>query len=41
MDWPFDQTPNAITTKQVIHEGLPILLVAYYEDEQRCVCSTP
>ena len=33
--WPFDQAPNvaAITTRQVIEEGLPILMVVHYEDD--------
>ena len=31
--WPFDQAPNvaAITTRQVIEDGLPILTVVHYE----------
>jgi hypothetical protein len=34
-DWPFDQAPNvaAITTRQVIEEGLPILSVVHYFDD--------
>ncbi|MGH9968902.1 MAG: hypothetical protein ACREBG_14035 [Pyrinomonadaceae bacterium] len=34
-DWPFDQAPNvaAITTRQVIESGSPILLVTHYEDD--------
>jgi hypothetical protein len=34
-DWPFDQAPNvaAITTRQVINEGLPILRVIHYLDD--------
>ena len=33
-DWPFDQEPNvaAITTRQVL-EGLPILRVTHYSDD--------
>jgi hypothetical protein len=34
-DWPFDQGPNvaAITTKQVLEEGHPILQVVHYSDD--------
>ncbi len=34
-DWPFDQPPNAaaITTINVIENGLPILLVQHYDDD--------
>ena len=34
-DWPFDQAPNvaAITTRQVLDEGLPILRVTHYSDD--------
>lgn len=34
-DWPFDQEPNvaAITTRQVLEQGFPILLVTHYEDD--------
>ena len=34
-DWPFDQAPNvaAISTRQVIELGYPILLVMHYEDD--------
>lgn len=34
-EWPFDQLPNvaAITTRQVLEDGLPILLVTHYEDD--------
>ena len=33
--WNFDQSPNtaAITTKQVLEEGCPILKVVHYEDD--------
>ncbi len=33
--WNFDQSPNtaAITTKQVLEEGYPILKVVHYEDD--------
>jgi len=33
--WPFDQSPEtaAITTRQVIEEGLPVLVVVHYEDD--------
>ena len=35
MDWNFDQAQNvaAITTKQVIKEGFPILQVIHYSDD--------
>lgn len=35
MDWPFDQAENVttVTTKQVMHEGLPVLSVVHYEDD--------
>jgi len=43
-DWPFDQAPNvaAITTRQVIKEGLPILRVTHYSDDDSWafVCGT-
>ena len=43
-DWPFDQAPNvaAITTRRVIEDGLPILLVIHYEDDHSWafVCGT-
>jgi len=43
-DWLFDQAPNvaAITTKQVIEEGLPILTVVHYSDDHSWafVCGT-
>jgi hypothetical protein len=43
-DWPFDQAPNvaAITTRQVIKEGLPILSVVHYwdDDSWAFVCGT-
>ena len=34
-DWPFDQEPNAaaITTRQVLEDGLPILMVIHYSDD--------
>ena len=34
-DWPFDQAPDvgAITSKQVIEFGYPILFVTHYEDD--------
>jgi hypothetical protein len=34
-EWPFDQAPNvaAITTRQVIEDGYPILRVVHYEDD--------
>ena len=33
--WPFDQAPNvgAITTRQVIENGLSVLVVAHYADD--------
>lgn len=33
--WPFDQPPNyaAITLRQVVREGAPVLLVAHDEDD--------
>jgi hypothetical protein len=33
--WPFDQEPNvaALTTRQVLHEGHPILNVVHYSDD--------
>lgn len=43
-DWPFDQGPRvaAITTRQVIEEGLPILCVTHYADDHAWafVCGT-
>jgi hypothetical protein len=43
-DWPFDQAPNvaAITTRQVIKDGLPILCVTHYDDDDSWafVCGT-
>ena len=35
LDWPFDQAKNvaAITTKQVIKESFPILMVVHYEED--------
>src|SRR5690348_114185 len=42
--WPFDQAPNvaAITTRQVIKDGLPILRVTHYSDDHSWafVCGT-
>jgi hypothetical protein len=42
--WPFDQAPNvaAITTRQVIEDGLPILTVVHYaeDDSWAFVCGT-
>ena len=34
-DWPFDQAPNvaAITSRQVLEDGLPILRVIHYSDD--------
>ena len=34
-DWPFDQGPRvaAITTRQVLDDGLPILPVTHYADD--------
>ena len=33
--WPFDQAPNvaAITTRQVLQDGLPILNVVHYSED--------
>jgi hypothetical protein len=43
-NWPFDQPPNvaAITTQQVIKNGLPILRVTHYSDDHSWafVCGT-
>jgi hypothetical protein len=43
-DWPFDQGPRvaAITTRQVLDEGLPILRVTHYSDDEdwAFVCGT-
>ncbi len=43
-DWPFDQGPNvaAITTRQVLNDGLPILRVTHYSDDHdwAFVCGT-
>ncbi|MDB5291854.1 MAG: hypothetical protein JWL69_3095 [Phycisphaerales bacterium] len=43
-DWPFDQAPNvaAITTRQVLNDGLPILRVTHYSDDHSWgfVCGT-
>jgi hypothetical protein len=34
-DWPFDQATNvaAVTTRQVIEDGLPVLSVTHYLDD--------
>jgi hypothetical protein len=43
-DWPFDQAPNvaAITTRQVLEDGMPILRVTHYGDDHSWafVCGT-
>jgi len=43
-DWPFDQSPDtaAITTRQVLEDGLPILRVTHYADDHSWafVCGT-
>lgn len=43
-DWPFDQGPRlaAITTRQVLTDGLPILRVTHYSDDHdwAFVCGT-
>jgi hypothetical protein len=43
-DWPFDQAPRvaAITTRQVLTEGFPILRVTHYADDEdwAFVCGT-
>jgi hypothetical protein len=43
-NWPFDQAPNvaAITTRQVIEDGRPILSVVHYADDDSWafVCGT-
>ena len=43
-EWPFDQAPNvaAITTRQVIEDGFPILTVVHYshDDSWAFVCGT-
>lgn len=43
-DWPFDQAPNvaAITTRQVLQDGLPILSVVHYSEDHSWafVCGT-
>ena len=35
MNWPFDQERNvaAITTRQILREGLPIVRVVHYSDD--------
>jgi len=42
--WPFDQAPNvaAITTRQVLDDGFPILRVTHYSDDHSWafVCGT-
>lgn len=44
MDWPFDQAENVatITTKQVLEDDLPILVVVHYDDDHSWafVCGT-
>ncbi|HEU0298797.1 MAG TPA: hypothetical protein VFR37_05065, partial [Longimicrobium sp.] len=43
-DWPFDQAPDvaAITTRQVLSGGLPVLRVAHYSEDHgwAFVCGT-
>jgi len=43
-DWPFDQAPTAaaVTTRQVIEKGFPILCVTHYSDDDSWafVCGT-
>lgn len=43
-DWPFDQGRNvaAITTRQVVHDGLPVLVVTHYADDHSWafICGT-
>lgn len=43
-DWPFDQGPQvaAITTRQVLNEGLPIIRVIHYSEDEdwAFVCGT-
>jgi hypothetical protein len=43
-EWPFDQAPNvaAVTTRQVIEDGFPILTVVHYADDDSWafVCGT-
>jgi hypothetical protein len=40
-DCPFDQAPNvaAITSRQVMKLGYPILFVTHYEDDGGSCCS--
>jgi hypothetical protein len=42
--WPFDQRPNvaAVTTRQVLDQGLPILRVTHYADDDSWafICGT-
>lgn len=35
LDWPFDQAKNVatITTKQVVKESFPVLMVVHYEED--------
>ncbi|WP_444912354.1 hypothetical protein [Microbulbifer sp. PAAF003] len=35
LDWPFDQAKNvaAITTKQVVKDSLPVLMIVHYADD--------
>ena len=44
MEWPFDQAQNvaAITTKQVVNESKPILMVVHYleDDSWSFTCGT-
>jgi len=44
LHWPFDQAPNvaALTTRQVIEDGLPVLSVTHYldDDSWAFVCGT-
>lgn len=44
IEWPFDQGPNvaAITTRQVIENGLPILVAVHYKGDHSWafVCGT-
>jgi hypothetical protein len=43
-DWPFDQKPNvaALTTRQVLIDKLPILVVTHYDDDDSWafICGT-
>ncbi len=44
-DWPFDQAKNvaALTTQNVLGEGLPVLRVVHYSDDHSWAftCGTP